>query len=66
MVCHYCGLESDEATNHGSPEDCIHALERELARLRRMVETATTPVEPQGRRPPARDGSGERRLRAGS
>ena len=35
MPCNYCGLPTDGGTNHGTSEDCIHALLTETQRLRK-------------------------------
>jgi len=43
MLCKYCGLQAD-SVNHGSPEACIVALEEELARLRRLLDSANVGV----------------------
>jgi hypothetical protein len=40
MVCLYCGLESDEATNHPTMDECIAALQREANRLRECLTSA--------------------------
>jgi hypothetical protein len=34
MVCSYCGLPTDGGQNHGTTEQCIHALALEAQRLR--------------------------------
>jgi hypothetical protein len=44
VVCLYCGLESAEATNHATMDQCIAALEREANRLRKCLAHARPAV----------------------
>jgi hypothetical protein len=49
MVCSYCGLPTDGGQNHGTTEQCVHALTMEAQRLRGAREPAPSPHDEIGR-----------------
>jgi|WetSurMetagenome_2_1015567.scaffolds.fasta_scaffold76784_2 hypothetical protein len=40
MTCRYCGLQTGSGAGHQSQAECIRALNEEIGRARRLINTA--------------------------
>jgi hypothetical protein len=46
MTCRYCGVETGSGAGHQSQAECIRALNEEIGRARRLINTVREAVPP--------------------